>query len=71
MHVAYTAHFIALDFVRFQVLTEANMKMAVVWVVAPYRLVEVYWRFRGASCFLHQGVEALRRLPSSSLILSL
>jgi hypothetical protein len=35
--------------------------MAVFWVVAPYCLVEVYRRFRGA-CFLHyQGDEYAAR----------
>jgi hypothetical protein len=32
-----------------------SMKMAVFWVVAPCSLVEVYRRFRGASCLHHQG----------------
>jgi hypothetical protein len=40
--------------VRFQVLTAVSMKMAVLWVVAPCSLVEVYLRFRGARC-VHQG----------------
>jgi hypothetical protein len=31
-----------------QVLTVANMKMAVFWDVAPCSLIEVYRRFRGA-----------------------
>jgi hypothetical protein len=31
------------------------LKMAVFWVVAPCRLVEVYRRFRDASCLYHQG----------------
>jgi hypothetical protein len=31
------------------------MKMAVFWVVAPCDLVEVYRRFRGASCLHYQG----------------
>jgi hypothetical protein len=35
--------------VRFQVLKAASMKMALFWVVAPCSLVEVYWRFRGAT----------------------
>jgi hypothetical protein len=39
-------HFII---VRFEVLTAASMKVAVFWVVAPYSLVEVYRRLRGAS----------------------
>jgi hypothetical protein len=33
--------------VRIQVLTVANMKMTLVWDVAPCSLVEIYWRFRG------------------------
>jgi hypothetical protein len=36
--------------VRFKVLTAANKKMAVFWVVAPCGLGEVYRRFRGACC---------------------
>jgi hypothetical protein len=40
---------------RFEVLAAASMKMTVFWVVAPCSLVEVYRRFRGASCFHHQG----------------
>jgi hypothetical protein len=36
--------------VRFQVLTEASMKMNVFWDVGPYSLVEVDRRFRGACC---------------------
>jgi hypothetical protein len=39
-----------LQHVRFQVLTAANMKMALFWVAAPSSLVEVYQRFRGACC---------------------
>jgi hypothetical protein len=41
--------------VIFQVLTAASMKMAVCWVVAPYNLVDVYRRFRGAYCLHRQG----------------
>jgi hypothetical protein len=37
-----------INHVRFQVLTEANMKMTVFLDVAPYSLIEVYRRFRGA-----------------------
>jgi hypothetical protein len=33
--------------VGFEVLTAVSMKMAVFWVVAPCRLVEVYQRFKG------------------------
>jgi hypothetical protein len=41
-------------FVRFQVLTAANTKMAVCWAVAPRGLVEIY-RAPTGTCFLHQG----------------
>jgi hypothetical protein len=44
-----------MKFVRFQVFTAARIKMAIFWVVAPYILVEVYQRFRGACCLHHQG----------------
>jgi hypothetical protein len=40
--------------VRFKVLTEANMKMAAFWDVAPCSLVEVDRRFRDAHCLHHQ-----------------
>jgi hypothetical protein len=33
------------------------MKMAVLWVVAPCSLVEVYRRFRGVYCLHHQGYD--------------
>jgi hypothetical protein len=33
--------------------------MTVFWDVAPCSLVEVYQRFRGAYCLLHQGDESL------------
>jgi hypothetical protein len=35
---------------RFQVLTAANMKMAVFWVATQCSLVEFYQRFRGPCC---------------------
>jgi hypothetical protein len=35
------------DVVKFQVLTAANMKMAIFWVVAPCSLVGLIRRFRG------------------------
>jgi hypothetical protein len=35
--------------VGFEVLTAASMKMAVLWVVTPCKLVEVYRGFRGNS----------------------
>jgi hypothetical protein len=34
-----------------------GLKMAVFWVVAPCRPVEVYRRFKGACCLHHQGDE--------------
>jgi hypothetical protein len=42
-------------YVRFQVLTAANMKMTVFWDVAPCCLLEVYRRLRGVCCLHHQG----------------
>jgi hypothetical protein len=36
--------------VIFQTLAAANMKMIVFWSVAPCSLIDVYRRFRGASC---------------------
>jgi hypothetical protein len=32
-------------FQRFHCLTAASVKMAVLWVVTPCNLVEIYWRF--------------------------
>jgi hypothetical protein len=32
-----------------------KLKMAVVWVVAPCNLVDVYRRFRGVCCVHYQG----------------
>jgi hypothetical protein len=42
---------------RFEVLMIVSVKMAVVWVVVPYSLVEVYRSFRDACCLHHQGDE--------------
>jgi hypothetical protein len=42
-------------FVRLEVLTAASTKMAVLRVVQPCSLVEVYRRFRGACYLHHQG----------------
>jgi hypothetical protein len=44
-----------MDNVKTSVLTAVNMKMAVVCVVEPCSLVEVYRRFRGTCCLHHQG----------------
>jgi hypothetical protein len=41
-------------FVGLELLTAANMKMAVFWVVAPCSLV-VYRRSGGSCCLRHQG----------------
>jgi hypothetical protein len=40
--------------VRFQILTAASMKMAVCWIVALCRLIEVCLRFRGACCLRYR-----------------
>jgi hypothetical protein len=45
------------QYLRFQVLTAASVKMDVFCVVAPCNLVEVYRRFRHACCLHHQGDE--------------
>jgi hypothetical protein len=50
----------------FEVLTAASMRMAVFWVVAPYSLVEVYRRFRGACCLHHNGDEAALMMEAAS-----
>jgi hypothetical protein len=42
-------------YVGFEVLTAMSTKMAVLWIVAPCSLVEVYQRFRGPCCLHHQG----------------
>jgi hypothetical protein len=44
----------------------SSMKMTVFWVVAPCSLVEVYQRFRGISCFHHQGWNAETSVNSST-----
>jgi hypothetical protein len=41
-------------YVRFQVLTAASMKMAVVWDLGSCSLVETDRRFRGVCCLHHQ-----------------
>jgi hypothetical protein len=44
-------------------------KMAVFWVVAPFSVVEVYRRFRGACCLHHQGddeAESTSEMPVNS-----
>jgi hypothetical protein len=44
-----------MEYVRFQVLTAASMKIAVFWIVAPCSLVEVYQRFRGAIAMMMEA----------------
>jgi hypothetical protein len=41
--------------VKFGTGRTLKFNMAVFWVIAPYSLVEVYRRFRGACCLHHQG----------------
>jgi hypothetical protein len=40
-------------YMKFQVLTEASMKITVFWDIAPCNLVIVDRRFRGAYCLHH------------------
>jgi hypothetical protein len=42
--------------VGFEVLTAVSTKIAVLWVVAPCSLVDVYQRFRGPCCLHHEGL---------------
>jgi len=44
-----------LSVVRFQVLTSANVKMAVFWDVASCSLIKIHRRFRGEYCLHNQG----------------
>jgi hypothetical protein len=46
----------------------ASIKMAVSWVVVPCSLVEVYQRFRGASCLHHQGNQASTSKTTGKLL---
>jgi hypothetical protein len=54
------------DFVRFQVLTTANMKITVFWDAVPCSLVKIYRRFRGACCLHHQAPIALMMEAAST-----
>jgi hypothetical protein len=45
------------DFVRFQVLMVASMKMTDFWDVALHSLVEIYRHFRASCCLPHKGDE--------------
>jgi hypothetical protein len=45
------------EYVRFQVLTEASMKMTAFSDIAKCSLIEVDGRFRDAYCLLYQGDE--------------
>jgi hypothetical protein len=42
-----------MNYVRFQVLTAASMKIAVFWIVAVCGLVDVHWCCRGSCCLHH------------------
>jgi hypothetical protein len=42
------------------------MKMVVFWVEAPCSMVEVYRRFRDASCFHHQGDDGALMMEAGS-----
>jgi hypothetical protein len=42
-------------YMRFRVLTEAGVEVAVFWIVASCNLAEVYRRFRGVFCLHHGG----------------
>jgi hypothetical protein len=44
--------------VRFQVLSEANIKMTVLWDIVPCSLVEVDRRFRSPYCLHYQENES-------------
>jgi hypothetical protein len=46
--------------VGFEVLMALSTKMTVFWVVALFRLVEVYQRFRGPCCLHHQDNRPVR-----------
>jgi hypothetical protein len=52
--------------VRFEVLTEVSIKMAVFWVVAPCSLVEVHRSFRGACCLLYQAITLMMEAANTS-----
>jgi hypothetical protein len=51
----------------FQVLTAAGIKMAVVWVLAPCTLIEVYRRFRGTCCLHDQGDDGVCKCTALDL----
>jgi hypothetical protein len=55
---------------RFQVSTVASMKMTVIWNAVPCSLVEVYWYFRGAHCFLHRGYLVMVIVNSSETMIN-
>jgi hypothetical protein len=42
--------------VRFEVLTAASMEMTVLWVVAPFSVVEIYRRFRVLPASIIRGM---------------
>jgi hypothetical protein len=52
----------------FQVLTEASVKMAVFWDVAPCSLIGVYRRFRGAYCLSSRPDDGRRATTQKTAI---
>jgi hypothetical protein len=54
--------------VRFQILTEARMKMTVFWDVVPFSFVESEQSFRGSYCLQHQDFALMMEVVSTSEI---
>jgi hypothetical protein len=54
-----------MNFLQFQVLKAASIKRAVLWVVAPCSLIEVYRRFIGACSLIALMVEAAGKSETS------
>jgi hypothetical protein len=52
--------------VRFQILTAASIRMTAFWETAPYNLVEVDRRFRGAYCLHHWPTRITCSVPPSN-----
>jgi hypothetical protein len=56
--------------VGLEVLAAVSTKMAVIWVVAPCSLVEVYQRFRGPCCLHHQGALMMQAAKTSETLVN-
>jgi hypothetical protein len=56
--------------VRFQVLTETSIKIAVFWDVAQCSLVVIYQSFRGTYFLHHQGDKNKEVVSSSEKLLA-